>query len=91
MRLTAVNVYGQKNIKQIYTGSRENCQGQAAILFAKRSQLAAPKIIATCSATQNTLVRYLINELAQSTALPHEQMPTMEECLAAAKATNELP
>lgn len=91
MRVTAINVYGQKTFKQVYTGSRDNCRAQAEGLFAKRSQLAVPKIIAVCSATQNTLMRWMITELAQSTALPQEPMPTMEECLAAAKALNELP
>ncbi len=91
MRIIAANVYGERNTKQIYIGSREACLAQAVELRAKRSQLATSKIVATCSVTQNTLQRWLYNELAQPVALPYQQYPAMAECLADAKGLNDLP
>ena len=91
LRITSVNVYGDKHSKQIYIGSRDTCIAQAKVLRATRSQIATTKIVATCSATQNTLQRWMYDQYGRPTSLPYQQYPKMEECLADALAENNVP
>ena len=91
MRIAVTNVYGQRKVMSPYIGSRELCVAQAMALKQTRHQLYAPRFVAVCSTTQNTQVRWLVNQFGVVTSQGNLQFPTYEECVADATVLNSQP
>ena len=87
MRITAVNPYGQKNYKQIFTGSRQDCLAQAQPLRAHRALITVPQIIAVCTAYKY-MMRWQIDPYANLVSLPQQYFSDRQECLGEATRLN---
>ena len=91
MRIAVTNVYGQRKVMSPYIGERDLCVAQAAELKKTRHQLYVPRFVAVCSTTQNTQIRWLVNQFGVVTSQGNLQFPTYEECVADAKVLNSQP
>ena len=91
LRITTVNVYGQKVHKTVFIGSRDLCVANTKGLKTTRHLIGTPKLIAVCTETQSTLLRWLVNQYGQMKALPQLQYPKLDECWAEAHALNAVP
>ena len=91
LRVTLIDIWANKHYKQVFTGSRGDCQAQAALLRKTRSVIGAPSVVAVCSAQATYLVRWVAYPNGGFLNTPQTYYSKRDECLKDAAELNAKP